>query len=80
MTIETAYLNDVTLDVARQFQADNPHVEVIFCGVPLGEADLNVAGVSFDYDARRRARQIAAKALLGSATHLINVDTSKTIH
>lgn len=72
------YMEDVTLDVALQFQNDNPHVTVFVQGMAL-EAALEYP--RWDFDILRKSRDMMAKgAPIGSPAHLYCIETPATIH
>ena len=75
------YLDNVSIDIAQQFQTDNPHVTVFFHGLLLDVAVERVRDrTACDYDAAKLARHKVATMPLGSPAHLYATKASDTIH
>jgi hypothetical protein len=75
------YLENVSIDVAQQFQTDNPHVTVFFQGLLLDAAiEKQREHANCDFDAEKRARMRVASTVIGTPAHLYAVKTPKTIH
>lgn len=72
-----AYMENVTLDVAMQFQKDNPHATVFVQGMLL-EAALDYP--TWDFDILRQSRDLVANVPIGSVAHLYAAPTSPTLH
>ncbi len=75
------YLDNVSIDIAQQFQIDNPHVTVFFHGLLLDVAVERVRDrTACDYDPAKLARHAVVLMPQGTPAHLYAAKAGATIH